>query len=99
MDSIDEAVAILNWYLKEQHIGRRWARHNRADIARVRELLDPSDDDTIPPYRPIVSDRQTVVLERPQDADPDFARWRGRRYDEADDVPVRRMLRREGGAR
>ena len=95
----DEAAAIFAHYFAQlaKAAGLRWSERNQADIERACELLGDAEPvlDEIPPYqRPIVPDRQTLVLDRPQDADPTFQKWRGRRAVEDDDVAVRRLVRR-----
>lgn len=98
----DHAARLIGHYLKHLTIasGKRWTAANDADMQTLAELLGLAEDaptDEIPPYQaPIVSDRQTVVLERDGNdtiPDPGFQKWRGqRRWDEDDDV--RRLVRR-----
>lgn len=102
MNAQHESAAILNHYMGQlaRAANLRWSERNAADIARAVSLLaqDEAPLDEVPPYRPVVSDRVTQVLERDDYGDPDFEQWRQtRRAEERDDV--RRMSRREGGAR
>ena len=97
-----EAAAIFNHYFAQlaRVAGLRWSNRNQADIERAAALLGQVDaaGDEIPPYRPIVSDRQTVVLDRGDYGDPEFERWRAQRREE-DDAAARRMFAREERAR
>ena len=98
----DEAAAIFSHYFQQlaRQCGLKWTDRNQADIERAADLLSTIEPepptDEIPPYRPIYSDRQTVVLSR-DELDPAFERWRRERRD--DDEQARRMLRRERGTR
>lgn len=100
----DHAARLLEYYIRSlvERSGLRWTEANTADFDLLGELLaqveTPRELDSIPPFeRPIVSDRQTVVLEREPGnggiPDQDFQKWRGRRgWNEDEDV--RRLVRR-----
>lgn len=94
----DHAAAIVAHYLRvlTERAGLRWTSANDADMDTLADLLADAAPElgTIPPYQPIVSDRQTVVLDR-DELDPAFERWRRERQDEQ----AVRMLRRERGER
>lgn len=99
----EEAAAIVAHYLRAltERSGLRWTAANDRDMDTLAGLLGQVDTapelDSIPPYElPIVNDRVTQVFERdPVTHAAELARAGRARYDEADDVPVRRMLRRE----
>lgn len=103
----DHAARLLEYYIRflVERAGLRWTAANTADFDLLGELLAQIEVapelDSIPPFgRPIVPDRVTQVFERDVVADAaEIARAGRQRYDEADDVPVRRILRREGYAR
>jgi hypothetical protein len=99
----EQAAAILNHYMEQlaRRAGLRWTDKNRQDIERAAQLLSEEaaeEEDTIPPYEPEprqLETRVTQVLEHsPTEDDPDFQRWRWKRY--SDTKQARRMLRREG---
>jgi hypothetical protein len=95
----DEASLILRHYVRTlvERSGLRWTAANDADFDRLADRLDQAapELDEMPPYTPpIVSDRQTVVLDRPQDADPNFRRWQAQRADDERVEQARRMMRR-----
>jgi hypothetical protein len=102
LDPSEHASAIIAHYLRAltERAGLRWTQANDADMQTLASLLEAVEAtpelDSIPPFeRPIVSDRQTVVLDRGNDAipDPSFQKWRGqRRWSEDDDV--RRIVTR-----
>lgn len=99
----DHAAAIISHYLRAltERASLRWTERNDRDMDTLADLLTGAapELDEIPPYeRPIVSDRQTIVLERdPVTAAADEARAGRWRYAEEDDA--RRILRREDGRR
>jgi hypothetical protein len=101
----EHAAAIVAHYLRAltERAGLRWTPQNDADMQALAQLLDAVEaeveQDSIPPFeRPIVSDRQTVILDRNGNdgiPDPSFQKWRGQqRYTEDDDAAVRRLVRR-----
>lgn len=86
-----QAARIIAHYLKALTLrtGLRWTSANDRDMAMLGELLgvELEASDTIPPYDPpIVSDRQTVVLDR-NDYEKrqwnDFEAWRRHREEDA----------------
>ena len=103
----DEAAAILNHYFAQlaRAAGLRWSDRNQADIERATQLLCQAEapaGDEIPPYRPVVSERQTLVLDRDELAsgdygDPQFKRWRREKQEQ--ERATQRMLEREERAR
>lgn len=100
MNPQQEAAAILNHYMAQlaRACDLKWTPRNAADIERAVALLgqgEPAPLDEVPPYRPIHSERQTVVLDRDNYGDPQFGRWRAQRAVQDDETE--RLLRREGG--
>jgi hypothetical protein len=98
----EEAAAIFSHYFAQlaQRAGLRWSERNQADIERACELLGDTEPalDELPPYQaPIVSDRQTVVLERDdyerQQWDA-FHRWQTKRAEDERVEQARRIMRR-----
>lgn len=83
-----QAARIIAHYLKHLTIrtGLRWTSANDRDMAILSELLgvEIEASDTIPPYDPpIVSDRQTVVLDREQRKWDRFEDWRNQPREDA----------------
>lgn len=90
MTASDEAAAIFIRTLEAlARLHRKTLNQKtRADLARACELLAAGDDysdlleDLLDEPPPIRSDRVTQTFERPQDTDPQFRQWRGRRQEE-----------------
>lgn len=86
-----QAARIIAHYLKHLTLrtGLRWTSANDRDMAMLGELLgvEVETSDTIPAFdAPIVSDRQTVVLDRDDYERKqwgDFEAWRRQREEDA----------------
>jgi hypothetical protein len=107
MSPSEHAAAIVRHYLRNLTLraGLKWTDANDADMQTLASLLDQVEAapelDSIPPFvaclqptdPPQLDTRVTQVFDRPQDADPNFRAWRGRKAVE-DDAEVRRLVRR-----
>lgn len=102
ISSSEHAARLLEHYIRTlvERSGLKWTEANAADFDQLAGLLGDAapELESIPPYQPpIVSDRQTVILDQPAGnagiPDPTFQKWRGQqRYAEEEDV--RRLVRR-----
>jgi hypothetical protein len=104
LDPGEHAAAIISHYLRAltERAGLRWTPQNAADMQTLARLIDQLDQgepqDTIPPYQaPVVSDRQTVVLERDDYERQQwyaFHRWQTERAEDERVEQARRIVTR-----